>query len=167
MKKLSLLLVLVLSMGACSVTPTEPTYKHELINNPSKKEMGQNDIEALLEGTEWSEAVLGFIPVGNYKFTYDPVEGKRVIKTFTNVFTLTVTESRDSYKIEEDVWGAGKHRLYWNNSEIELGNTPEELVELRILSDNKMLWNFRIKDANVPPATTDEMVPYTVLTKKN
>ena len=165
MKKM-LLSVLVLSMGACSTTPPEPTYKHELINNPSEKEMDQNDIEKLLAGTEWSEAVLAFIPVGNYKFTYDSVEGKRVIKTFTNVFTRTVTESRDSYKIEKDVWGSGNHRLYLDNKYLDLGNKPEELLELRTLPDNKMLWNFRYKDANAAPAMSDEVIPYTVLTKK-
>ena len=164
------ILVLVLSMGACSVTPPKPTpettYKHELINNPSKKEMEQNDIEVLLEGTEWFDGLLPFISTHSYKFTYDPVEGKRVISTYTNIDTDTVTEYRDSYKIEKDVWGTGKHRLYLNNQDLELGDKPKELFELWILSDDMILWNIRVKDADVPPAMTDEIVPHTILQKK-
>ena len=163
MKKL-LLLVLVLSMGACSTEPdyeqTGPKYKYEIYDNPSTKEMNRNDTEKLLEDTEWSVNNLIAFKEQNYKFIYDPIEGKRIISISTNKILRTISEYRHSYKIVENVWGSGKHSMFPNKESIESTDTPSDggLELIFFDNNNKMFWTLKIDK--------DKQLPYALFIKK-
>ena len=161
MKKL-LLLVLVLFMGACSTeplfttNPTEPKDSHIICE--SKFYETQNTTERWMEG-KWIQTE-GIPPIGfpSYvEFSVDSLKGQWAVFIKSQFSPVDIIES--SYKIEENYWETGSHRLiswlykdpYQNNMLVH--------IEIVNVDNDKMKIYHRGFNANDLPEDTEILNP--------
>ena len=160
MKKL-LLLVLVLSMGGCHTCytepePTEPEDSHIIYDSDSYTT--QNTTEQWITG-EWMQ-ISGVAPIGfspYVKFSSDGVKGQWV--KFVNSISSPVDIIESSYKVEEDFWGTGFHRLISRLYEDPYQDNMLLHIEIIKLSENKMVVYHRGFNINNIPEGTEILDP--------
>ncbi len=105
MKKISLLIVLVLSIGACS-TVTEPVENSSDIGQQLNLTT-QNGTEKWLTGRWTSE----YNETRIEDYNYDSIAGKRISLYDVNADGQRILSSDHSYEIREDYFGENQHLL--------------------------------------------------------
>ena len=128
MKKLSLLLVLALSMGACTVV-TEPVESSPTFG-PQLNLTVQNPTEKWLTGRWTSERYNTRIE----DYNYDSIAGKRISTFDINANGQRILVSDHSYEIREDFFETDKHLLVtYIHDDLDLIQWDKQLIYTEIV----------------------------------
>lgn len=162
------LLFIGIFFSSCSLNLKPPPKKeiiYTIVECPSTQEMSVNNIEKLLENTEWitfqsvEEKFRDITTI--YKYMYDPQKGKRFLTIKNDNRARTNHTVVESYKIIEDVWGTGRYGVFVGKDSIELGDTWEVATEF-VFKDYYTIidWYFRVrKDSAITPIENAVRLP--------